>query len=493
MNLNLTIQKTNERNLTGKKRERAGRSPVTSKIIKIQLEDINIIQKQQQEQQVTKINEGAGTSGATNSTMSSGGNSVNSDINNSEVPQIKTNFTNVVQVKTSNRFAPLDQKKNDNNGNNSSEEGEIDSPTATTTKKTKPPPIVIHGIPTSHKDFIDELNQSIKKGYHVKYTARKTNVFIHDSGEYKKYLTALDNSGKEFHTFTEKEEKHHGFVLMGLPRDVSEMDIKTDIETNHELNVINVYKMKNTRRSMYLVIMEQKITVKHLTQNVRYVYNTKVTWERHRNSRGIIQCHRCQQFSHATSNCRAKPICLKCAGPHWTKDCNITEKNEDNQKLLRCANCSRNHTANSTECPVYITKIEQIERRKQAKTINTETYHQRYIAAPLPKTNAWSMGNPLLKNNSTQQTTQNITAPQDYAHGSKGNNNTHTQQQTNMLNLVSEFDELNKLINVDKMYGYVKELNNLLRQCQSELQKFITFNNFCNKYFNNQNTQQCPP
>lgn len=59
-----------------------------------------------------------------------------------------------------------------------------------------------------------------------------------------------------------------------------------------------------------------------------------------------------------------------------------------------------------------------------------------------------------------------------------------------MYNLIGEFDELNKIIDIDRMIAYVKELNNQLRSCKNELEKFITFNNFGKNYFS---VSGCPP
>lgn len=484
------MNKISERTETGKKRGRPGRSPAASKLPKVQSDDF--INTQQQEQTPETANEGNDTSSDTTKTMSGCDSAVAGPSSDKSEMTIKTSFTkDVIQVQTQNRFAPLDKLPGGNDVPN--EDGEVTNQSNNNAKKSKPPPIVIHGIPTSHKDFIQELNQGIKKGFHIKYTTKKTNLFIHDNAEYKKYVSALDDSGKEFHTFTGKDEKHHAFVLSGLTNDVTEEDIKQDIETRHDIRIINVFKMKNTRRTLFLVIMDQKATLKHIVQNVRYVYNTRISWERHHNAKRIIQCHRCQEWSHATSNCRARPTCLKCAGPHWTRECTIIEKNDENQKLIKCANCKENHTANSTNCPVYRAKIEQIERRKQSQAATLRNKTQKFIAAPQPATNPWSRCSPFKPTN----VIQNAEVHQGYAHGEHTsiiNNVTNTQQHSQaadgMFKLVSEFDELNKLINVDRMFAYVNELNYHLKQCKNELEKFITFNNFCKKYFS---SSQCQP
>lgn len=479
-----------ERTETGRKRGRPGRSPVITKLQKKDVihsplrkstSDPNLISTSMADPINQPSGSGAGPSNAPAS-------NIKNLFKTIEVPNVPTN----------NRFDPLSPKPNDNIEDNNDSEIELQTKPTETTKKNsedrrKPPPIVIHSTPPSHKELIDELKAHIKKGFHVKYTLRKTNLFIHDLDEYREYIKILDNAEMEFHTYADKDQKHHAFVLAGLPRDVSVDEIKEDIESSYNIKIIKVYAMKTAYRPLYLIITEQNITLKHITQKVRYVSNIKVTWEKHRNSKVIIQCHRCQEWGHGTTLCRVSPKCLKCAGPHWSRECSIKEHNEENQKKLRCINCKQNHTANSTQCPIYIAKIEQIERRKRPNNAPAKTAVPKYIPAPIPTTNPWSMGNPFNRTAQNQQQIRTTAPPTDYAHGHGSTNlQIHTQPSTsnNIYNLIGEFDELNKMIDIDRMFAYVKELNNQLRSCNNELEKFITFNNFCKKYFS---ASGCPP
>ncbi|GBP67583.1 hypothetical protein EVAR_98637_1 [Eumeta japonica] len=51
------------------------------------------------------------------------------------------------------------------------------------------------------------------------------------------------------------------------------------------------------------------------------------------------QCHRCQLYGHAASNCHAQPRCVKCLVPHCTKDC---ERKKEAGGKPSCCNCARN-------------------------------------------------------------------------------------------------------------------------------------------------------
>ena len=65
-----------------------------------------------------------------------------------------------------------------------------------------------------------------------------------------------------------------------------------------------------------------------------------------------IQCYNCNRFNHIARNCTASSrTCAYCCQSHHENDCNIKNQNEEN--LFKCSNCSGNHSALSKECEVY--------------------------------------------------------------------------------------------------------------------------------------------
>ena len=115
----------------------------------------------------------------------------------------------------------------------------------------------------------------------------------------KEVLTQQENT--EWHTYATKEEKTHGYVIFGL---------------DHEVN-----RMKNTKAPVYVIIIDNKTTLLKLRRNIGAVTRIIVRWERLKNNNEIIQCHKCQAWSHATTNCFAHIKCLKCTENHITSDC----------------------------------------------------------------------------------------------------------------------------------------------------------------------------
>lgn len=225
--------------------------------------------------------------------------------------------------------------------------------------KRPPPPIVIHGLFKDHKYLNDFLSSKIRGKFHWKHSRNTTILQV---STYEDWVVANKNFelGKlEYHTYTPREDKTHAFVLKGLYHDVEIEQIKEELTIEYDIPVKTIYLMKGTKFQLFMVVTSNDVTLKHLEKTVKYVDHTVIKWERHVNSKRIIQCHRCQMWGHATSNCRASPRCLKCAQQHLTNQCPRTMEDP-----IKCVNCGEAHTANSVNCKVYQDKIWQIEQKK---------------------------------------------------------------------------------------------------------------------------------
>ena len=80
--------------------------------------------------------------------------------------------------------------------------------------------------------------------------------------------------------------------------------------------------------------------------NVSYIFRTRIYWEKILSQRPYTQCFRYQAFGHASVNCNHDSRCVKCAGPHHTRDCTKALK-----VTPTCVNCAGSHTANYSKCP----------------------------------------------------------------------------------------------------------------------------------------------
>lgn len=125
----------------------------------------------------------------------------------------------------------------------------------------------------------------------------------------------------DFHSHTSKEDKTHRFVIAALEHEPFIEDLQVELKNNYNISTTTIYKMKGTKRPKYLVVMLENYNLKQLQKTDRYLDHVKITWERHYNIQIITQCHSCQAWKHATSNCYAAATCLKCGEGYINSDC----------------------------------------------------------------------------------------------------------------------------------------------------------------------------
>lgn len=81
------------------------------------------------------------------------------------------------------------------------------------------------------------------------------------------------------------------------------------------------------------------------------------------NTSSGTQCYLCQHLGHASKNCNLPERCVKCIGPHATKDCSKKERTSPAQ----CCNCNEPHAANFRQCPVRVSYLQRLKQRQQGQ------------------------------------------------------------------------------------------------------------------------------
>ncbi|KAJ3616680.1 hypothetical protein MTP99_014375 [Tenebrio molitor] len=329
------------------------------------------------------------------------------------------------------------------------------------TKEKPPPPIIIHGFVENFHDLKQMLYRNVGKNFNVKFTGRNTTIYTLNKRDWNKVKGILSQNETSYHTFTHKEEKTHAFVLRGLCQNPAPEEVKAALEEEHNLVAEKVFKMR-TKRPTFLIITNKNVNIKTLDSEIRNLLNTRVNWERHINNKLITQCHRCQRWGHATSNCQAAARCLKCAGPHFT----YTHTEIVPKDKIKCANCNQGHVANDTICPVYQKRIENINLIKEQQ--NTTKHTETLVPAPIPTTNPWNKN----KTENSAQTSQSNKSPTE-------NNQPATATATaTATGLLTELKKLNELININEVIRAISDLNKMLSKTESKEQKFNTILEF---------------
>lgn len=201
---------------------------------------------------------------------------------------------------------------------------------------------------------------------------------------------------------------------------------------------------------MFLIITSNDVTIKQLHREVRTKDHTIVYC-----SRQIVQCHRCQGWSHVTSNCYNKPACLKCAGDHFTRDCT-----KEKTTPAKCVNCSGTHPANYTQCPEYLKSLERsLEKKISRYSANThETIKKTFKEAPIPEYNIWEKK----KEEARQQTVsekENLEAPESSQTQARNQNNTIGI----FAQIKNQIEILNSHINLNEFLKSLTKLNSQLK------------------------------
>ena len=71
-----------------------------------------------------------------------------------------------------------------------------------------------------------------------------------------------------------------------------------------------------------------------------------------------VRCYRCQRFGHIAAACLVRTgRCSMCSGLHRTQEC-LTHFENSVTVTLKCANCGKEHSANSNRCPVLREKMQ---------------------------------------------------------------------------------------------------------------------------------------
>ena len=413
------------------------------------------------------------------------------------------------EIKTNNRFQVLEnlQEKMDEDVNETEEfqPTKIISTSNNSNKpikETKPPPIVIHGTINNHNAFLGRMKNLIKGTFHLKYHKNYTEIFTSNYEDFDILKRQYETTNIEFHTYTDKRKKKYTFVVKGLHDNEETTQILNELK-EYKLNAVNINKMKNTAQPSFMVTFEEYITLNTLKKEVRHLNYTKVTWDNYINKRQITQCHRCQEWGHATTNCYAKPRCLKCAASHLTKDC---QKTRDTP--AKCANCQGDHPANATICSDYQRRVRLLENKNQVykDTAKYEGLQTRKKLANLYNVNDYPKEFPPLQNITRGNIFRNPWTTADHTQAMKEREKSEPKRQvlptnngpiisssesvTQHLNLselqslMSEMNKIKQICNIGKMLRAVKELRIQLEQCTTEMEQFEVFLTFTEQFNN---------
>lgn len=214
----------------------------------------------------------------------------------------------------------------------------------TNSTSAKIPPIVLRD-----KARWVTVNKAFKhKGWSFnKATSTSDGIkFIPSSiADYRAMSSFLTTNNEEFHTFQLPEERQLQVVIRGLPLELDIAEIGDDLK-NAGFQIQTIVRMKKgpNRTVMPLILLKLPRDQTSIL-DVESICSIRIKVETLRRSNAIGQCYRCQRYGHAQTKCTAAPKCMKCAGPHLSRECTKSPNTP-----AKCANCGGPHTSNAPIC-----------------------------------------------------------------------------------------------------------------------------------------------
>jgi PAX-interacting protein 1 len=200
--------------------------------------------------------------------------------------------------------------------------------------------------------MIENISQIVDpEAYHTKtFPDNTVKIDTYQPETYRNLIRHLKEEEIIHHSYQLKEERAHRVVIRNLHHSTSTTDIISELGSKgHKVrNVINVrHRQTKDPLQLFFVDLEPQDNNKDI-YNIEFIENTKIRVEPPRHKRDIVQCLRCQSYEHTRRYCMRTFNCVKCAGPHDTKDCS---KPKDTPAT--CVLCKGAHPANFKGCNIY--------------------------------------------------------------------------------------------------------------------------------------------
>lgn len=162
--------------------------------------------------------------------------------------------------------------------------------------------------------------------------------------DYRNLRKKLEQQDIQMTTFTLRDERPLKVVAKGVPTELSVEEIENDLkEQGYPARKITRMKGREGKElPMILIDIDRKYKSIYELPKIRGI-NVEIEGLRRK---GIIQCHRCQEYGHVQRNCTAEYRCLKCSENRSTHLCE-----KEKTTPAKCANCGGAHPANSIKCP----------------------------------------------------------------------------------------------------------------------------------------------
>lgn len=268
-------------------------------------------------------------------------------------------------------------------------------------KPVIPPPIMIENVRLSVLiEKIRKLENINQENISYKLTRGFIKILTKDKDTFDKVLDHCRTNELIGFSHSHKEERQVRFCMYGLPAtDVALIATELNKFKLQPTKIRLLYQNKDYPDEAIHVLYfskSQKITLEDFRQ-VTGLFGVRTRFQYFRNKESqLTQCSNCQKFGHGTQHCFRKPVCVRCAEGHKSKECPLIPKLVDAEgkplpapptrpkiaeDKLKCALCQKpGHSAAWKGCEVRLR--EQTTRKTILKSYQNVQQHRH--RAPIP-------------------------------------------------------------------------------------------------------------
>lgn len=341
--------------------------------------------------------------------------------------------------------------------------------TSTKILPKKPPLIVVKSKIADNKIFYNKIKTLVNnKDFRILYLTNETKICLSTSKDFNLLCKQFLNNEVQFYSITPKDKRIYKIVLKAAyfvtPAEISIILKENDIQ---DFTCIK-FKSNKSRSSSFLISTKNKSDFNKLTL-IQTLDNFQIKWEKYCKKSVMAQCHRCQSYSHGSSNCNLKQKCVNCAESHSTED------HPEFVNTLKCVNCVSEHTANHKSCSKYVKHMERILKKGNKNAVKTFTSN--YV-----KPNASFAS--ITQNNSNNQITSptQTTTTHSLFLTFYNSFNSISSKIDNFKTLITELNNLNQICNITMLIPMVRELKLKLTSAKNNFEKLAIFHKLSEKY-----------
>ena len=146
-------------------------------------------------------------------------------------------------------------------------------------------------------------------------------------------------------------------IVKSVPTFLSTEELQQDIESSYNVQVsIKRLKYRNNRLNRPIIKITSDRKIIQTWQKNGIALNKRLYPCEPIQKDKPIRCFNCQRFGHIAKFCRSEKRCERCSQKHSILDCPNT--------FQKCCNCSQEHSASSLNCPQYISRSQEIIKRR---------------------------------------------------------------------------------------------------------------------------------